>query len=57
MLVVDHAIKVMDLSQAITAQLQRVCGEPQAVVHDVKGTLALKGMAWVSILQTTRRPL
>ena len=53
MLVVDHAVKVMDLAQAVAAQLQRVCGEAEAVVHNVEGALALKGMTRVSVLHTS----
>eukprot|EP00951_Prasinocladus_malaysianus_P005026 scaffold35711_cov34-Prasinocladus_malaysianus.AAC.2 len=37
--VVEHPVKVMDVSEAVAAQLQRVGTEPQAVVAHVKGTL------------------
>ena len=47
--IVDHAIKVLDVPQAITAQLQGVGGEAQAVVHDIEGTLVLEGVAGVAI--------
>ena len=47
--IVDHAIKVLDVTQAVTAQLQGVGGGAQAIVHDIKGALVLEGVAWVSI--------
>ena len=47
--VVDHAIKVLDVTQAVTAQLQGVGSEAQAVVHDIEGALVLEGVAGVPI--------
>ena len=47
--VVYHAIKVLDVAQAVAAQLQGVGGGAQAVVHDIKGALVLEGGAGVPI--------
>ena len=47
--IVDHAIKVLDVTQAVTAQLQGVGGGAQPIVHDIKGALVLEGVAWVPI--------
>lgn len=47
--VVDHAIKVLDVTQAVTPKLKGVGCESQAIVHDIKGTLVLEGMAGVAI--------
>lgn len=41
--VVDHAIKVLDVAQAVAAQLQGVGSGAQAVVHHIKGALVLEG--------------
>ena len=47
--IVDHAIKVLDVTQAVTAKLKGVGCESQAIVHDVKGTLVLEGVAGVPV--------
>ncbi len=49
-LVVDHAIKVVDLAQAVAAQLQGIGREPEAVVNNVEGALALERMTGVPVL-------
>ena len=40
--VVDHAIEVLDVAQAVTAQLQGVSSGAQTIVHDIKGALMLE---------------
>ena len=47
--VVNHAIKVLDVAQAVAAQLQGVSSGTQAIVHHIKGTLVLEGGAGVPI--------
>ena len=47
--IIDHSVKILDVAQAVTAQLQRVCGEAKAIVHDIKGAFMLEGVAGVPI--------
>ena len=47
--VIEHSIKVLDMSQAVAAQSQGVCTEAQAIVTHVKGTLPLKGRIRVTV--------
>lgn len=47
--IVDHAVKVFDVTQAVAPKLQGVGCEAQAIVHDIKGALVLEGVAGVTI--------
>ena len=37
--IVQHSVKVLDVTKAVAAQLQAVCTEAQAIVTNIKGAL------------------
>lgn len=47
--VIQHSIKVIDVTQAVAPQGQGVGAEAKAIVTHIKGTLPLEGSIWVTI--------